>query len=137
MTTYVVDACALIAYLFDEEGASEFQNVLIKAWNKEINLAMYMINLGEVYYDIVKRNDVAIARETYEEIKQLPIQFEERIVDQMVYKIGEVKPRFRISYADTFAVAQAILSNAELITTDHKEFEPLEKAGIVKIKWLR
>ena len=41
---------------------------------------------------------------------------------------------FRISYADAFAVAQAILSSAELITTDHKEFEPLEKAGIVKIK---
>lgn len=80
---------------------------------------------------------MTIAQETYAEIKQLPIRFEDRISDQMVYQIGDVKTRFRISYADAFAVTQAILSNAELITTDHKEFEPLEKAGIVKISWLR
>jgi hypothetical protein len=90
-----------------------------------------------VYYDIVKRNDVIIAQETYEEVKQLPIRFADRISDPMVYKIGEVKTTFRISYADAFAVAQAMLSHAELITTDHKEFEPLEKASIVKIMWLR
>ncbi len=137
MKMYVVDACALIAYLFDEEGASLFQNFLVNARNDDINMLMHVANLGEVYYDIVKRNDIAIAQETYEDIKQLPIRFEDRISDQMVYKIGEVKTTFRISYADAFAVAQAILSSAELITTDHKEFEPLEKAGIVKIKWLR
>lgn len=137
MTTYVVDACALIAYLFDEEGASLFETFLMKARNKDIDLIMHMANLGEVYYDIVKRNGVIIAQETYEEVKQLPILFADRISDPMVYKIGEVKTTFRISYADAFAVAQAMLSHAELITTDHQEFEPLEKAGIVKIMWLR
>ncbi len=137
MTAYVVDACALIAYLFDEEGSSLFQNLLQKAQNHKIDMFMHVANLGEVYYDIVKRNDIAIAQETYEDIKKLPIQFEDRISDQMVYKIGEVKTTFRISYADAFAAAQAVLSEAELITTDHKEFEPLEKSGIIKIKWLR
>jgi predicted nucleic acid-binding protein len=137
MIAYVVDACALIAYLFDEEGSDLFENLLVKARNNSIEMIMHVANLGEVYYDIVKRNDVVIAQETYQEVKQLPIRFEDRISDQMVYKIGDVKTTFRISYADAFAVAQAILSNAELITTDHKEFEPLEKAGILKIKWLR
>lgn len=137
MTAYVVDACALIAYLFDEEGSSLFQNLLQKAQNHKIDMFMHVANLGEVYYDIVKRNDIATAQETYEDIKKLPIKFEDRISDQMVYKIGEVKTTFRISYADAFAAAQAVLSEAELITTDHKEFEPLEKSGIIKIKWLR
>lgn len=137
MTTYVVDACALIAYLFDEEGASLFQKFLMNARNGDINMVMHVANLGEVYYDIVKRNDISIAQETYNDLKQLPIRFEDRISDQMVYKIGEVKTTFRISYADAFAVAQTVLSSAELITTDHKEFEPLEKASILKIKWLR
>jgi len=132
-----VDACALIAYLFDEEGASLFETFLVKARNMDIDLIMHMANLGEVYYDMVKRNDIVTAKETYEEIKQLPIRFEDRMSDHMVYKIGEVKTSFRISYADAFAVAQTMLSNAELLTTDHKEFEPLEKAGILKMKWLR
>lgn len=137
MRAYVADACALIAYLFDEEGASLFESLLLKARNKDIDMIMHVANLGEVYYDIVKRNDAATAQETYKEVKQLPIRFEDRISDQMVYKMGEVKTSFRISYADAFVVAQAILSDAELLTTDHKEFEPLEQAGIVKIKWLR
>lgn len=137
MKTYVVDACALIAYLFDEEGAELFESLLVQCRNNEIEMVMHVANVGEVYYDIVKRNDVATAQETYQDVKQLPICFEDRISDQMVYKIGEVKTTYRISFADAFAVAQAILSSAELITTDHKEFEPLEKAGIVKIKWLR
>ncbi len=137
MTTCVVDACALIAYLFDEEGAPLFQNFLVNARNGNIKLITHVANLGEVYYDIVKRNNITIAQETYNDIKQLPIRFEDRISDRMIYKIGEVKTTFRVSYADAFAAAQAILSNAALITTDHKEFEPLEKAGIVKIKWLR
>ena len=80
MITYVIDACALIAYLFDEEGSELFENLLFKARNNEIEM----------------------------------IRFENRISDQMVYKIGELKPSYRISYADAFAVAQAILSNAEL-----------------------
>jgi len=137
MTAYVVDACAVIAYLFDEEGASLFEDLLVQARNTSLNMIMHVANLGEVYYDIVKRHDIAIAQEIYGKIKQLPIQFENRISDHMVYKMGEVKTSFRISYADAFAAAQALLSKAELITTDHKEFEPLEKAGIVKIKWLR
>ncbi len=100
-------------------------------------MIMHFANLGEVYYNIVKRNDVTTAQETYQDVKQLPIRFEDRIRDQMVYKIGDVKTTYRMSYADAFAVTQAFLSNAELITTDHKEYEPLEKAGVVKIKWLR
>jgi predicted nucleic acid-binding protein len=137
MNAFVVDACALIAYLFDEEGSDLFESILIQARNNEINVVMHIVNLGEVYYDILKRNDVNTAHETYQKIKQLPIRFEDHISDQMVYKVGEIKTSYRISYADSFAVAQAILLNAELVTTDHKEFEPLEQDGVVKMKWLR
>ena len=38
MITYVIDACALIAYLFDEEGSELFENLLFKARNNEIEL---------------------------------------------------------------------------------------------------
>ena len=48
MTGYVVDACALIAYLFDEEGASLFETLLVRARNKDIGMIMHIANLGEV-----------------------------------------------------------------------------------------
>ncbi len=59
------------------------------------------------------------------------------VSDRLIFKAGELKKSYRISYADAFAAAQSFVSNAQLLTTDHKEFEPLEKAKLVKIFWLR
>nr|VFK15197.1 MAG: PIN domain-containing protein [Candidatus Kentron sp. LPFa] len=98
---------------------------------------MHNINLGEVYYDILKRNGLASARESYEYIRHLPIRFEDRVGDQMIYTAGELKSCWRISYADAFAAAQAILLDAELLTADRKEFEPLKQVKAVRIRWLR
>ena len=137
MRTFVIDACALIAYLFDEDGSDFFERLLVKARNNEIEMIMHLVNLGEVYYDILKRNDAATARETYKYIRQLPIRFEDRISDQMIYKAGELKTGYRMSYADSLAAAQTILANAELLTTDRKEFDPLKQAGVIRIRWLR
>nr|VFJ93408.1 MAG: Predicted nucleic acid-binding protein, contains PIN domain [Candidatus Kentron sp. H]VFJ94124.1 MAG: Predicted nucleic acid-binding protein, contains PIN domain [Candidatus Kentron sp. H]VFK06778.1 MAG: Predicted nucleic acid-binding protein, contains PIN domain [Candidatus Kentron sp. H] len=137
MTALVIDACVLIAYLFDEDGSDFFQRLLLDARNHEIELVMHNINLGEVYYDILKRNDVASARETYEYIRRLPIRFEDRVGDEMIYAVGELKSRWRIAYADAFAAAQAILLNAALLTADRKEFEPLRQAFVLRIEWLR
>ncbi len=137
MKTFVADACALIAYLFDETGADIFENMLIKARQNEIVLVMHAVNLGEVYYDVLKRNDYETAQLIYQEIRQLPIRFEHHISDGVIFRAGELKKSFRIYYADAFAAAQSFISAAELITTDHKEFEPLEKAMVVRIFWLR
>ncbi len=137
MNIFVTDACTLIAYLFDETGADIFEHLLIQARHNEIRLVMHAVNLGEVYYDILKRNDYATAQVTYRSIRQLPIRFEDRIDDPMIFKVGELKSSYRISYADAFASAQTLLLNARLITTDHKEFEPLEKAEVLPVFWLR
>ncbi|VFM95051.1 MAG: Predicted nucleic acid-binding protein, contains PIN domain [Candidatus Kentron sp. G] len=137
MTAVVIDACVLIAYLFDEDGSDFFESLLLQARHHEIELVMHNINLGEVYYDILKRNDVTSARKGYNYIRCLPIRFEDRVGDGLIYIAGELKAKWRISYADAFAGAQAILLNAELLTTDRKEFEPLKQAAVMKIKWLR
>ncbi len=137
MKVFVIDACALIAYLFDEDGSDVFENLLIQSYANEIEMVMHFVNLGEVYYDTLKRNDVTTAQETYKAIKELPIRFVDHISDRMIYKAGEMKTTYRISYADSFAIAQTILSSAELVTTDHKEFDPIEQANVVEFKWLR
>lgn len=54
MTVFVIDPCALVAYLFDEKRADLFQTLLLRARDDEIQLVMHNINLGEVYYDILK-----------------------------------------------------------------------------------
>ena len=38
MNIFVADACAVIAYLFDEVGADVFENLLIQVRQKKIGL---------------------------------------------------------------------------------------------------
>jgi predicted nucleic acid-binding protein len=50
---------------------------------------------------------------------------------------GRYKTSFSISYADAFAMALAEMEGATVISTDHKEFDPVEKNGDLSFYWLR
>jgi len=53
MAVVVLDACALIAYLRDEGGSERIKEVLLRP---EDSVIMHVINVGEVFYDGLKRN---------------------------------------------------------------------------------
>lgn len=137
MKQFILDACAVIAFLYDEEGAEVLEDLLLQARNGKVKLFMHALNLGEVYYDILKRNDESIARQTYSTLKKLPIKIIRRINDQLLYQASILKSQQRISLADSYAVAETIIRQGTLVTTDHHEFNTLEKDKIIKILWLR
>jgi PIN domain nuclease of toxin-antitoxin system len=51
---YVLDACALIAFLADEEGGDIVSLLLEKARENETKIRMNNINLLEVYYGLYR-----------------------------------------------------------------------------------
>jgi hypothetical protein len=48
---YVLDACAIIAFLDKEEGAEIVNDLFEQASVREITLFVHAVNLTEVYYD--------------------------------------------------------------------------------------
>jgi len=50
---------------------------------------------------------------------------------------GKYKTSYRISYADAFVLALAEQEKAIVISTDHHEFDPVEKTGEIRFFWLR
>ena len=48
--TFVLDACALIALLADEEGADKVEHSLRKAETDDCLIYMNKINILEIYY---------------------------------------------------------------------------------------
>ena len=52
--TFVFDACSLIAYLRDEEGADAVEALLLDRYNICL---MHAVNLCEVYYDFLRVSD--------------------------------------------------------------------------------
>lgn len=57
---YILDACALIAFLRDEDGADIVESTLI-----DQDCVAHAINFCEVYYDCLRREDKNSADELH------------------------------------------------------------------------
>jgi predicted nucleic acid-binding protein len=122
---FVLDACALLRFLMDEPGAEKVEQYLYRAEAGELSLLIHIINLGEVIYRVGKVHGWTIAERKRKEISFLPIQVVE-FSDKLFWQAVEIKSQYAMSYADCFAAALTMQSNATLLTSD-PEFQVLEK----------
>ena len=137
MKKYVLDACAMLAVLSDEPGAEVVEDIYKKAAIGEVLLAINKLNLLEVYYDLVRAYGNARADEILDEIKRLPIVVYHEISDDVFKEAGRLKAFYRISLADSIALAQTMSLNGELLTADHHEFDVIEGCEPISFKWIR
>jgi PIN domain nuclease of toxin-antitoxin system len=138
MTGYILDACALIALLHNEEGANIVEDLIDKADLGILKVSIHKANLLEVYYDTIKVCGTNIADKTINELKKLPITIIAEISDMLFMEAGRLKSLYKISFADTFALATASISNFELVTTDHHELDIIDKReSCIKFFWIR
>jgi predicted nucleic acid-binding protein len=136
---YVVDACALIAVLMDEEGSDILASKFAAALDESsgVSIFMHKLNLLEVYYDVFRRLGKVIADSVVDEVKGNPITIVSDIDDGLFKEAGRLKASYSISLADTFAVSLAKANGAKLITSDHHEFDVLEEKGEASFLWIR
>ena len=128
----ILDASALVAYLWKQSGYEKVQDFLTKATGDGKRLLMTTVNLGEVYYLLLRDHGLEDADKILKIIETLPIDFVE--VDMRLAKQAAVyKATKKIPYVDCFVAALAKLQKGELITGD-KEFKTIENE--VKIVWI-
>ena len=135
--TYVLDACALLAFLNDEPGADVIDTLLQKAKNNECTLYMHKLNILEIYYGVLREDGHAKAEDGFAKILALPIKVIESLSDTVFKAAGKPKVSYRISVADSIALAEAKTRNVQLVTSDHHEFDPIEKQKDVMFYWIR
>ena len=135
---YVLDACAIIASLKNEDGADKVENIFIsQKKSSDMQIIMHKINLLEVYYDVVKRCGEAIAKNVLAEVKRNPIKIISQFSNQVFFEAGKLKAKYRISLADSIALATAYLQNGMLVTSDHHEFNIVEQKEKISFYWIR
>jgi len=137
MTVIVLDACAMLAVLSDESGADIVENAYDKAASGEVVLMMHSVNLLEVYYELFRAYGKERADEIHDEIIRLPIRIVHEISDDIFMTAGRLKASYKISLADSFALAQALAIGGELLTSDHHEFGPIEGNEPIVFHWIR
>ncbi len=140
MTSYfgrfVLDSFAVIAFLRDEEGADKIEEILKEAEKGKTKLYMHMINLGEVYYNVLKEEGEGLANNVWAKIKNYPVDFIDDLSEGFLLNVARVKGTYPISYADAFAAATSVEKEALLITGD-PDFKLLERDGKIKVLWIR
>lgn len=134
---YVLDAWALLAMLQGEEpAASRVRQLLAEGEQRQIDLRLSIVNLGEVYYRIGKRTDRATAQDTISQIRRLPLTIVSA-TDELVWAAAELKMEFALSYADAFAAALAASTDAILVSGD-PEFDQIhDRISLEKLQRAR
>ena len=128
----ILDAYALLVFLEKEAGSEKIESLFVSATEKNNYLLMTTVNLGEVYYIVLRECGSEKTLEIEKIIKTLPIE----IVDVnwiLAKEAACFKAANKLSYADCFTAALAKLQKGEVITGD-KEFKAIEND--VKVVWV-
>lgn len=128
----ILDASALVAYLWKQSGYEKVQDMFTKAAGSERNLLMATVNLGEVYYLLIRDHGFDDADKILKIIETLPIDFVEADME-LTKQAAIYKAAKKLPYADCFAAALAKLHKGELVTAD-KDFKLIENE--VKVVWV-
>jgi predicted nucleic acid-binding protein len=130
----VLDACSLIAYLRGEVGADIVDQTL-RDTNAEC--LIHAINLCEVYYQLIRDSDESTARQTIADLQSVGLIVRSDLDEPFWQAVGQLKARGGISLADCFCVALAIRISGQVVTSDHREFDPLVPLGLCPILFIR
>lgn len=132
MKGVVLDSHAILKFAQDEIGAIRVAEVLTDARDGRIAAFMNEINLGEVFYIIIRKLGVGPAREFLEHFHSLPIKLLPASWD-IIASASEVKAKYAVSYADCFAIASALRHSASVVTGD-PEFKKVQH--LVEVDWI-
>jgi hypothetical protein len=72
-----------------------------------------------------------------ETVKKMPIEIIAELRDEAFKKAGYLKAKYKISIADSIAIAETIINTGSLITADHHKIEPVETAEKINVTWFR
>jgi len=102
--TFVLDACALIAILKNEDGADKVAAAYKQAESGEAEIIMNRVNLLEVFYGFYHDKGKEYAEKIMDGISQSIISITE--FDEMLFpEAGRLEASYKISLADSIVLS--------------------------------
>jgi PIN domain nuclease of toxin-antitoxin system len=132
-----LDAFALLCWLQDEPGAEVVEGYLTgDADRPESRPMVSVINLGEVFYRLARTRSIEAAEGFWRDLYRglIPIR-PVSATRSRVLAAAKLKSRYRMSYADAFAIELALDRSLPLLTGD-PEMKAAEAREGLEIRWL-
>jgi uncharacterized protein len=129
----VLDSWPVMGWLLEDSSSvrERVHRLLYAAEKGEAQLFMSAINVGEVYYALLKRAQPAIASRWREISGTLPVTIEVPALDD-IWQAAALKGQFPLAYSDAFAAALAQKHRCPLVTGD-PEFRSVAN---LELEWL-
>lgn len=134
---YVLDSCALIAFFRKEKGSEIVMRKFQSATQKECAINMHKASLSEVYYDTLRFFGKEAAEKIFRILITLPVSLTNILNNTFIKRSGYFKVNHQVSFADCFVLALASIKKATIISSDHHEFDEIEKTKILSFLWIR
>ncbi|MDR2096629.1 MAG: type II toxin-antitoxin system VapC family toxin [Treponema sp.] len=132
----ILDACALLAFLNDEEGADVVESLLNQAASGETVVFMSIVNLLEAYYGELRDKGAETARIVLDAVQYHSIKIIENISQTFFHEAARLKAAHKMSFADAIGLAIAIELSGQFVTSDHHELEEVERQESISFLWL-
>jgi uncharacterized protein with PIN domain len=134
-STYVFDACAIIALLDAEPGAEVVEALLAEESHRCV---IHILNVCEVYYHIYRNADQQRADKLKGILESYGFELEDSLVPTLWQAASQLKAEWRrVSLVDCFALALTVREKATLVTSDHHELDPIAAAALCPFRFIR
>jgi uncharacterized protein with PIN domain len=132
---FVFDACAVIALLDNEPGATVVEALLADENNRCL---IHLLNVCEVFYHVFRRADQERAGKLSDILETYGFVLADSLGPTLWQEAGKLKAVWRrVSLVDCFAVALTIEQEGTLVTSDHHELDPLAEAKVCPFRFIR
>jgi PIN domain nuclease of toxin-antitoxin system len=131
---YVLDACAMIAYLRNEPGSNAVLGALVDSNSSCLAPAL---NLCEVFYDFCRNSDENVATNAISDLYLLGVVGRPDLDEAFWKDVGRLKAQGKISLADCCAIMLTNRVGGTLLTSDHHELDRIAAAGVCSITFIR
>jgi predicted nucleic acid-binding protein len=128
MIIYVLDTSAILAYVENEEGVKEIEDLLHKAIEEEIDIYVSVVSYIEIYYISQREQGEKVANDRLNLLAELPLK-QEHLGEHLIKIIGKIKATKSMSFADCCIAGLAKYKKATLVHKD-PEYEQIE--GLIK-----
>jgi len=127
----------MIAYLRGEPGADVVERALGVDGGGPACVA-HAINLCEVYYKFMRASGEDDATSAIQDLRDMRLMISEDLDEAFWRDVGRYKATIgSIPLADCFVVALANRLDAEAMTADHPDFDPIDERGVCRVRFIR
>lgn len=133
MDRFILDACAVLALLREEQGMDIVKEVI----DSDVETFLHAVTFLEIYYNVTNELGIENANLFFEQLLQTKIKIIYEITENTIKHAGYFKSKYKVSLGDSFVLATAKSHSAKIVSSDHHELDIIEKSENMKFLWIR